>query len=338
MTLAAAVDQHRALKVVAIPGDGIGREVVAAAVELLGLEPGLDVSVHVAGRRSWQETGDAMPEAVLHAASNADGVLFGASATPSPRPPGYRSPILELRRTLGACANLRYCRGDGADAIDVVIVREPVEGLYGGVERSFAGGAVADYRVTADATDRTARAAAHVARGRRGEVTIVHKANVLPQTDGLFRATAIECLERASIRWNEVLADAAAYELVRDPQRFDVMLTGNHVGDILSDVAAAVAGGLGRVPSLTVGAGPPLAEPVHGSAPDIAGTGTADPVAAILAAGLLMREIGRTAFAARLTRATCEHLARRSPRTPTRTADVAADIRRRLEELTPARS
>jgi homoisocitrate dehydrogenase len=304
--------------------------VISAATELLVLEPGLTIDVQNAGRQTWEHSGEAITAEVLHAAQTADGVLFGATATPSPRPPGYRSPILELRRALGAFANLRYCRGDGVGAIDVVIVRESAEGLYSGHERRISGGAVADYRVTEQASLATARAAARVARDRRGEVTIVHKANVLPQTDGLFRATAITCLEQESIEWNEILADTAGYELVRNPARFDVMLTGNHVGDMLSDVAAAVAGGLGRIPSLTLGDGPPLAEPVHGSAPDIAGTGTADPVAAILSAALLLCEIGRPAFAARLTTATREHLFERTPDAVVRTDAIAADIRRRL--------
>ena len=303
---------------------------ISAASELLALEPALTIDVLHAGRQTWEQCGEAITADVLHAARTADGVLFGATATPSPRPPGYRSPILELRRALGAFANLRYCSGDGAGAIDVVIVREAAEGLYSGHEHRISGGAVADYRITERASLATTLAAARVARHRRGEVTIVHKANVLPQTDGLFRATAIACLEAESVEWNEILADTAGYELVRHPQRFDVMLTGNHVGDILSDVAAAVAGGLGRIPSITLGNGPPLAEPVHGSAPDIAGTGTADPVAAILSAALLLYELGRRAFATRLTTATREHLLDRPSDAAVRTDAVAGDIRRRL--------
>ena len=297
---------------------------------MLALETDLTIDVLDAGRQTWEESGEAITAEVLRAARTVDGVLFGATATPSPRPPGYRSPILELRRTLGAFANLRYCRADRTGGIDVVIVRESAEGLYSENERLISGGAVSDYRITKQASLAAAQAAVRVARDRCGEVTIVHKANVLPQTDGLFRATAITCLEQESIEWNEILADTAGYELVRNPSRFDVMLTGNHVGDILSDVAAAVAGGLGRVPSLTLCDGPPLAEPVHGSAPDIAGTGTADPVAAILSAALLLREIGRPAFATRLTTATRQHLVERLSDAPVRTDAVAADIRRRL--------
>ena len=303
---------------------------ISAATELLALETDLTIDVLNAGRQSWEESGEAITAEVLRAARTADGVLFGATATPSPRPPGYRSPILELRRTLGAFANMRYCRADRTGRIDVVIVRESAEGLYSENERLISGGAVSDYRITKQASLAAAQAAVRVARDRRGEVTIVHKANVLPQTDGLFRATAITCLEQESIEWNEILADTAGYELVRNPSRFDVMLTGNHVGDILSDVAAAVAGGLGRIPSLTLCDGPPLAEPVHGSAPDIAGTGTADPVAAILSAALLLREIGRPTFATRLTTATRQHLVERLSDAAVRTDAVAADIRRRL--------
>jgi len=322
-------------RVVALAGDGVGPEVMAPTLRLLAREPALRIVERPAGHGAWRQTGQTIDEPTLNEARAADGVLFGATGTPSPPPESYQSPILLLRRQLGLVANVRHCRRPGGGGLDVIMVRDCVEGLYSEVERPIADGYQADYRITRTVTRALASVAASFAAGRRGVVTVVHKANVLRHTDGLFRATAIEELTNAGMSHEEALADAAGYHLVADPGRYDVMVMTSHVGDILSDVGAAVAGGLGLVPSLTVGDGPPLAEPIHGSAPDIAGTGAADPVAMMLSAALLAERLGHHAFAAKLTAAVNAHLDRRagSPTTRWRTVEVYDDVARRLDSL-----
>ncbi|WP_437762655.1 isocitrate/isopropylmalate family dehydrogenase [Sorangium sp. So ce281] len=324
-------------RILVIPGDGIGREVVPLAAELLKREPRVEVQLEHAGYELWRQTGDAIPERVVAAALSADGVLFGCTGTPSPPPPGYESPILVLRHRLGLMVNIRYCRSVGGRPLDVVMLRDCSEGLYVERERHVEDGVIADYQVTRGATVRLARAAAEMARRRRGDVTIVHKANVLRHADGLFRQLSIETVEAAGVKWNEALSDAAGYHLVLDPGRYDVMMMTSHVGDILSDVGAAVVGSLGLVPSLSLGKGVPLAEPIHGSAPDLVGRGLADPVATILSMGLLLDHLGIRDFAAQLNEAVNGHLVSRKAGSPLRTAEIMDDIIRRLGQVDPAK-
>jgi homoisocitrate dehydrogenase len=202
-----------------------------------------------------------------------------------------------LRRELQAFANLRptsYLPVPTArEGVDLVIVRENTEDLYPGNEVTSEDGSrgVAQKIITRVATERVARLAYDLAaRSEREKVTIVHKANVLPQSDGLFRRVALEVAQDyLDITTDELLVDTAAYWMVKDPTRFDVVLTPNLYGDILSDMAAAWGGGLGLAPSLSIGEQIAIAEPVHGSAPDIAGKGIANPTAAILSIALLLR-------------------------------------------------
>ncbi len=321
----------KSVRIIAIPGDGIGREVVPVAVELVRrVFLGAEIQAEEAGYELFSRTGDAIPRRVLEAVSNADGVLFGCTATPSPPPDGYTSPILALRRHLELSVNIRYCRSIGGRPLDVVMLRDCSEGLYVERERAIEGGAIADYQVTESATRSLARAAAVIARERKGEVTIVHKANVLRLSDGIFRRVAIETLESMGVRWNEALADAAGYHLVVDPPKYDVMMMTSHVGDILSDVAAGVAGSLGLVPSITLGTGAPLAEPIHGSAPDLVGRGLADPVATILSAVHLFEHLGYRQEIDPLRRAVELHLLQRTKGAPLSTAAIAADLVRCL--------
>jgi homoisocitrate dehydrogenase len=202
-----------------------------------------------------------------------------------------------LRRELQAYANLRPTRylpvPTAREGVDLVIVRENTEDLYTGYEFTTDEGSrgVAQKVITRAATERVARLAYDLAaRAEREKVTIVHKANVLPQSDGLFRRVALEVAQDyLDITTDELLVDTAAYWMVKDPTRFDVVLTPNLYGDILSDMAAAWGGGLGLAPSLSVGDQIAIAEPVHGSAPDIAGKGIANPTATILSIALLLR-------------------------------------------------
>lgn len=288
-----------------IPGDGIGAEVIPVArrvLESLGLP--LAFQEADAGFGMFERTGSALPPDTLAMCAASDAVLFGATSSPMTRIPGYSSPILQLRRHFDLFANLRPAVGDG---IDLLIVRENTEGLYSGRERIEDDGATAitERVITARASERIIRAACEQARRRRGKLTLVHKANVLKETCGLFRRVGLDVTgQYPDLAVEEMLVDTAAMRLVQDPARFDVIVTTNLFGDILSDLAAGLAGGLGIAPSANIGAGrPAVFEPVHGSAPDIAGQGIADPRAAILSAAMLLDHLGYTTPAAAVRRA-----------------------------------
>ncbi len=290
---------HRKI-VLLLPGDGVGGEVIPAAADVLrALIPEVQFLEGEVGFGCFQRHGTALPPESLEAARAADAVLFGATSSPSYRVPGYHSPILALRRALGLYANLRPVRSlPGAFSrpdVDLLIVRENSEGLYAGQERREGDQAIAERVVTRQASERIARVACEWAlqraqrRGRPPRLTVVHKANVLQVSDGLFRETVFRVAATfPEIQVTEMLVDAAAMRLVRAPQDFDVLVTTNLFGDILSDLASALVGGLGVAPSANLGTGTPLFEPVHGSAPDIAGQGIANPVGAMLSVALLL--------------------------------------------------
>ncbi|MVW75003.1 isocitrate/isopropylmalate dehydrogenase family protein [Pseudomonas xionganensis] len=281
-----------------IPGDGIGLEVVPAAVEVLEkLLPAVQVLEADAGWECFRRQGSAVPEATLELLTECGAGLFGAVSSPSGVVPGYRSAILTLRQRLGLSLNLRPVRSwpqvsPRAD-VDLLILRENSEGLYSGREHWEAEGvAIAERVISRAACQRLAEQAAQLAGERSARrITLVHKANVLPLTCGLFRDTCSQVLTAAG--WGEQLderlVDIAALQLVQQPEAFDLIVTTNLFGDILSDLACHWGGGMGLAPSLNLGAGIALAEPVHGSAPDIAGSGRANPLAAILSLGLLLR-------------------------------------------------
>ena len=259
--------------------------------------PDLEVVPAEAGWDCFQRRGVSVPEETLQAIRACGAALFGAVASPAHKVAGYRSAIVTLRQALDLYANVRPVRSwplPGArPGVDLIIVRENTEGLYVGRERLEGDTAVAERVITRRASERVARVAFELARrGNRRRVTIVHKANILPLTDGLFRDTVrAVAADAPEIEVDELLVDTAALWLVRDPTRFDVVITPNLYGDILSDAAAAWCGGLGMAPSLNWGDGVAVAEPVHGAAPDIAGQGIANPIAAILSGALLLRYV-----------------------------------------------
>ncbi len=281
-----------------IEGDGIGHEVVPAAVQVLR-QVAPDIIIHhaPAGWDYFQTHGTPLPDETLQLAAHCSAVLFGAVSSPSYPIENYYSPVVRLRRELQAFANLRPTRylpvPTAREGVDLVIVRENTEDLYVGRETTTDEGrtGVAQKVITRVATERVARVGYDLAvRTGREKITIVHKANVLPQSDGLFRRVALEVAsDYPDIITDELLVDTAAYWMVKDPTRFDVVLTPNLYGDILSDMAAAWGGGLGLAPSLSVGDSIAIAEPVHGSAPDIAGRNIANPTATILSIGMLLR-------------------------------------------------
>ncbi len=296
-----------------IEGDGIGHEVIPAAVELLRLvAPDVNLHYAIAGWECFQQTGTPLPDDTLATAVQCGSVLFGAASSPAYPVEGYYSPIVRLRKKLRAFANLRPTKylpvPTSRQGVDLLVVRENTEDLYIGHEHTEDGGetGIAEKVITREATERVTRLAFDLAvRTSRRKVTIVHKANVLPQSDGLFRRVALEIAGYyPEILTDELFVDTAAYWMVKDPSRFDVILTPNLYGDILSDMAAAWGGGLGLAPSLSLGTGIALAEPVHGSAPDIAGQGIANPTAAILSLAMLLRhQWGRLEEAARIENA-----------------------------------
>ncbi|MDW8395166.1 MAG: isocitrate/isopropylmalate dehydrogenase family protein [Anaerolineae bacterium] len=289
------------MKLCVIPGDGIGREVIPCAVAVLKrVLPDLDFVEAEAGWDCFQRTGTALPEATLDAIRACGTALFGAVSSPAYKVEGYRSPIVHLRQALDLYANLRPTRtlwsaaarlGGRPQAVDLILVRENTQGLYSGRERMQGEEAIAERVITRAASERIGRVAFELARTReRKTVTIVHKANILPITDGLFR-DSVRAVGQAypEVAVNEMLVDTAAMMLASRPAQFDVIVTTNLFGDILSDVASVWGGGIGVAPSLNLGSQVAIAEPVHGSAPDIAGKGIANPSGAILSAALLAR-------------------------------------------------
>lgn len=296
------VDEPR---LVVIPGDGIGHEVVPAALQILEtVVPDLQTMPAEAGWACFEKHGTSVPDETLSAIHDSGAALFGAVASPAHKVEGYRSAIVTMRQELGLYANVRPVRSwpipGTRRGIDMLIVRENTEGLYAGRERQEDNTAIAERVVTREASERIAQAAFELAlSSERRRITIVHKANILPLTDGLFRDTVREMSDDyPEIDVDELLVDTAVLWLVRDPDRFDVIVTTNLFGDILSDAAAGWTG-LGLAPSLNLGDSLAVAEPVHGAAPDIAGQGIANPIAAILSGAMLAHHVWHMPDAAR---------------------------------------
>jgi 3-isopropylmalate dehydrogenase len=299
-------------RIVLLPGDGIGPEVVAAGRSVLeaasarfGL--GLRFESHPFGGAAIDAHGEPLPASVLDACRNADAILLGAIGGPrwASVPVAIRpeAGLLALRRELGLYANLRPVRvhPDLLDAspikperardVDFVVVRELTGGIYFGQRTRTANRATDECAYTVEEIERVVRVAARWAQARRGRLVSVDKANVL-ETSRLWRevTSRVMAQEFPQVQLEHLLVDAMAMYLVSRPRDFDVIVTENLFGDILTDEAAAVAGSLGLMPSASIGDGKPaLYEPIHGSAPDIAGKGIANPYGTILSAALLLR-------------------------------------------------
>jgi homoisocitrate dehydrogenase len=283
-----------------IEGDGIGKEVVPAAVEVLkAVMPDLQIESAEAGWECFQRNGTSVPESTLNSIRTCGAALFGAVSSPSRKVEGYRSAIITMRQELDLYSNIRPIKSlPGLSPrldVNMIIVRENTEGLYSGREHSDGETAIAERVITRIASQRIGeRAVEMVKSGKRSRLSIIHKANILPVSDGLFRDTVRNVVSTArqdSDNWtvDEILVDTAAMKIISEPEKLDVLVTTNLFGDILSDEAAYWAGGMGLAPSINLGNGIAVAEPVHGSAPDIAGKGIANPIAAILSASLLLR-------------------------------------------------
>ena len=278
-----------------VPGDGIGKEVMEATLFVLdGL--GIDFEyVHGdAGDECLERTGTALPNETLDIIRNADACLFGAAGETA------ADVIVKIRQEMKMFANLRPVKtypntNSLFDNIDFMIVRENTEGMYIADEESFTDeGAVARRIITREAERRIIDYAFRYAvENNRSKVTGVHKANVLKKTDGLFREIFYEVAkDYPDIATEDFYVDATAMYLITQPQNFEVIVTTNLFGDILSDEGAGLVGGLGVIPSANIGEDGALFEPVHGSAPDIAGKGIANPIAMMLSAVMMLRYIG----------------------------------------------
>ena len=337
-------------RIAVLPGDGIGKEIVAATVELLGrLGAGLEFEQAPVGGAGDEATGDPLPEATLALARRADAILFGAVGDPryDALPPAKRpeQAILGLRKALGLFANLRPAqvypelaaasalRPEVVAGLDILIVRELTGDIYFGEPRgvrALAGGGREGFdtmRYTEAEIRRIARVAFDAARKRARKVCSVDKANVLA-TSRLWReVVGDEARAWPDIELSHMYVDNCAMQLVKGPKQFDVIVTGNMFGDILSDEASMLTGSIGMLPSASLDErGKGLYEPIHGSAPDIAGKGVANPLATILSAALMLRHsLGEAAAAGRI-----ESAVRRALADGYRTADIYTDGTRRV--------
>ena len=304
------------LRITVLPGDGIGPEVTAEAVRVLQAVAAIhgykfEFKEHAIGGVAIRESGSPLPRTTLDSCLASDAVLLGAVGAPEyDRLPANQRPeagLLLLRRALGGYANLRPAKAYAAISdcsplrteitcgADILFVRELLGGLYFGEPRGFStttnGSTVATntMRYSVEEIERVARVAFEAAQKRRGKVTSVDKANVL-ETSQLWRQTVTRIAEDyADVTLNHLYVDACAMHLITNPRLFDVVLTENLFGDILSDEAAVITGSLGMLASATVGGEVGLYEPVHGSAPDIAGRGIANPCGAIASAAMMLR-------------------------------------------------
>ena len=318
------------MRLAVIPGDGIGPEVIDEALGVLdAVLPGVEKTSYDLGARRYHATGEVLPDGVLDELRAHDGILLGAIGDPSV-PSGLleRGLLLRTRFALDHHVNLRPSRlYDGVSSplagnpvIDFVVVREGTEGPYTGTGGAIRAGTPHEVATevslnTAFGVNRVVRYAFDLARTRRKHLTLVHKTNVLTFAGGLWSRLVAEVgAEYADVEVAYQHIDAATIYLVTDPGRFDVIVTDNLFGDIITDLAAAVSGGIGLAASGNIdatGTNPSMFEPVHGSAPDIAGKGIADPTAAVMSVALLLNHLGENAAAARVDAAVADHLATR---------------------------
>ena len=348
-------DPARTPAIAVIPGDGIGPEVIAEAVKVLRATVGertFDLVTYDLGAARWERTGEVLPDSVLAELDRADAILLGAvGAAPGSTsiPSGLleRGLLLKIRFAFDQGINLRpsllypgvatplspavVAKGP----IDFVVVREGTEGLYAGVGGSLRRGTADEVATevsvnTAPGTRRVVRDAFERAAARRCHLTLVHKHNVLSNAGAMWRRIVDEVGEAyPQVRHDYLHVDATMIALVTDPAQFDVIVTDNLFGDIITDLAAAITGGIGLAASANLNperAHPSMFEPIHGSAPDIAGRGVADPTAAIRSVAMLLDHLGRPADAARLEAAVAADITGRgaAPRSTSQIGDAIA--------------
>jgi isocitrate dehydrogenase (NAD+) len=288
--------------VVVIPGDGIGPEVTAAVQRVLrAAEAPVEWVERHAGLVALDRGDDVLPEATLQAIEQHGVALKGPCTTPVGE--GFTSVNVQLRKRLNLYAAVRPVRNLAGvstrfEGVDLIIIRENTEGLYSGVENQVTDDVVMSMKVaTETACQRIARWAFRFAtRRRRRRITVLHKANIMKLTDGLFlrHARQVHDQEYPNIEYQELIIDAGCMRLVQDPAPFDVLLLENLYGDVVSDLCAGLVGGLGVVPGANYGDAQAVFEAVHGSAPDIAGQGVANPLALLMSAVMMLNHLSET--------------------------------------------
>lgn len=304
-------------EIAVIPGDGIGQEVLPAAIDVLkDLDRDFEFTEGRAGNAVNEREGTPLPAETRKLARGADATLFGAAGELA------ADIILPLRQDVNSFANVRPARAyPGVDAVksetDLVFIRENTQGVYAGIESELTDDVATLTRlITEDASRKIAEYGfEYAAEHDADRVTVAHKANVMRKTDGLFVDTAAEVADQRRAEYDEALIDALAMHLVLHPDDYDVIITPNLAGDVLSDLAAGLVGGLGMLPSANIGDDNALFEPVHGSAPDIAGQGIANPSAMILSAAMMLEYFDFDADARRVRNAVLNVL-EDGPRTP----------------------
>jgi 3-isopropylmalate dehydrogenase len=343
----------RTIRIAVIGGDGIGPEVVAEAIKVLraaATDVTIETTSYDLGSQRWHRTGEVLPGSVLSELAGHDAILLGAVGDPSV-PSGVleRGLLLRLRFEFDLYVNLRPVRlypgvasplsGMRAEAVDMLVVREGTEGPYieaGGIMRKGTPGEIATQESinTAFGVGRVTRYALQIAAGRRRKLTLVHKTNVLAYAGDLWRRT----LDEAAAEYPDVTTeychmDAASMYFVTAPERFDVIVTDNLFGDILTALGAAVAGGIGLAASASINpehTAPSMFEPVHGSAPDIAGRQKADPTATILSVAMLCDHLGLATEKTRIEQAVADDLVERQGAWAARsTPEIGDDIAER---------
>lgn len=335
------------IKIARIDGDGIGKEVTEAGVAVLeSLDLNIDFIEAEAGRECFDKNGTTIPEETIKIAKNTKATLFGAITST----PGQKSPIITLRQELDTYANLRPIKSFKGinclfDDLDFLIVRENTEGLYSGNEtiEEMNGEdkkATAQRVITKKASERISKLAFEEAiKLGKESVTCVHKANVLKKTDGVFKESFYRIAkDYPNIRTNDYYVDATAMYLLTKPQEFDVIVTSNLFGDILSDASAGLVGGLGLAPSGNIGDNHGIFEPVHGSAPDIAGNNISNPIAMLLSVSMMLEYLNEDYWAEKV-KVACENVLEKGKvKTPdlggnNKTMDVANEVIKEIKSF-----
>ena len=340
------------IKIARIDGDEIGKEVTEAGVAVLeSIDLNFDFIEAEAGRECFEKNGTTIPEETIKIAKNAKATLFGAITST----PGQKSPIITLRQELDTYANLRPIKSFKGinclfDDLDFLIVRENTEGLYSGNESIeeiksednsiIDKKAIAHRVITKKASERISKLAFEEAiKLNKESVTCAHKANVLKKTDGVFKESFYKVAkDYPNIKTNDYYVDATAMYLLTKPQEFDVIVTSNLFGDILSDASAGLVGGLGLAPSGNIGDEHGIFEPVHGSAPDIAGNNISNPIAMLLSVSMMLEYLNEDYWADKV-RTACENVLEKGKvKTPDlggndKTMDVANEVIKEIKNL-----
>ncbi len=321
-------------KITVIPGDGIGQEVMKPTIDILETtNASFDFIYQQAGKECYKKNNTNLPSETIEQSKNSDSTLFGAVTSI----PEQKSAIVTLRRELDLYVNQRPIVSYDNEDINFTIIRENSEGLYSHLEKKDNDQAIALRKITYKGCNRIIDYAFNYAKKTgKQKITASHKANVLPVTDGIFKNTFYEVSEKyPTIKANDYYIDATAMYLITNPGQFDVIVTTNLFGDILSDEGGGLLGSLGLIPSANIGDNNGLFEPVHGSAPDIAGQNKANPTAMILSSALMLEFLGLQEEADKIQQAVKETICENKIKTPdlngtNTTQEFANEILRKL--------